>query len=365
MVTDLVLAICDLPADSAELPVDSAEPPIPPDQCPPAPSVKTDICYEILVRPSSVGFEIKVRYALPVVPVVCSVRFNHTGSHFALAARRSLYLFATRDGSLVLTLALPPFTQPDNEPVRSICFSPDGQSSGQYLAVSGPGYNVTVIELATYAFRQLEQHTGFVMSIIFLSDGTKMLSGGGDGKLCIWNVPDFSVARKIEHRSPQSKGWEGMIAALALCGDGCVAVGFMDGKVTIYDAQFSPRTSHFVAHGQPLLNMVSAPDGIATSSWDKTAKLWKVRGADSCTCQMSGHDDAVVAIAIPPNDGSITFTDSKDETIGVWSTKTRKQLLTLRAHKSTVFAIDAHPTERLIVSCSGDWLVCVWEYVSL
>jgi hypothetical protein len=128
MLTDLVLAIADLPADSPELPVDSPEPPIPPDPYPPAPIVKTDIPYQILMSPSGGRFGIKLRYALPVVTLVCSVRFNRTGSHFAFAARRSLYVFATDDGSLAQTIALPPFTQADNEPVRSLCFSPDGRS---------------------------------------------------------------------------------------------------------------------------------------------------------------------------------------------------------------------------------------------
>jgi WD40 repeat protein len=79
---------------------------------------------------------------------------------------------------------------------------------------------------------------------------------------------------------------------------------------------------------------------------------------------MGKHRDAVLAIAVAPDD-SIMFTGSKDETIMACSTKKTEPVFTLRAHNNTVFRIDAHPTERLIVSCGADGLVCVWEYRSV
>jgi WD40 repeat protein len=55
-------------------------------------------------------------------------------------------------------------------------------------------------------------------------------------------------------------------------------------------------------------------------------------------------------------------TGSKDERIRAWSTKNGERLFALYAQKNTVFDIDVRPTERLIVSCGADGLVCVWEY---
>jgi WD40 repeat protein len=293
---------------------------------------------------------------------VCSVRFDGTGSRFAFTARRSLYVFATHDGSPVHRIELPPFVRPDEEQARSLCFSPDREDGGQYLAVSGPGHNLTVIDLATSGGRQLAGHEGFVMSIIFLSDGSKMLSGGRDGRLCIWSVPDFNLTHQIDHRSAESNDCDGVIMGLTQCPDGHIAVGSLDRKVGIHDAVFSQPILYFEAHDEPLLNIVSAPSGvIATSSCDKTAKLWSLMGAACCTSELRGHTDAVVAIAMTPRD-SIMFTGSKDETIRAWSTKNEDRLFALYAHKNTVFDIDAHPTERLIVSCGADGLVCVWEY---
>jgi WD40 repeat protein len=303
---------------------------------PPAPSVKTYIKHSISIDPCRVRFTIRLRYALPVGPAVFSVRFNGTGSHFAFTACRSLYVFATKDGSPVHAIELPLFAQTDELPARSLCFSPETRTNGQYLAVSGPGHNLTVIELATSGVRQLAGHEGFVMSIIFLSDGSKMLSGGRDGKLCIWSVPDFDLVNTIDHRSAESKGGHGVIMGLTQCPDGHIAVGFLDGKVGIYDAAFSRPILDFEAHDEPLLNIVSAPSGaIATSSCDKTAKLWCLMGAACCTSEMRGHTDAVVAIAMTPRD-SIVFTGSKDETIRAWSTKNGDRLFALYAHKNTV-----------------------------
>jgi WD40 repeat protein len=159
------------------------------------------------------------------------------------------------------------------------------------------------------------------MSIIFISDGSKMLSGGRDGKLCIWSVPDFDLIHTIDHRSAESKGGHGVIMGLTQCPDGHIVVGFLDGKVGIYDAAFSRPILYFEAHDEPGLNIVSAPSGaIATSSCDNTAKLWSLMGAASCISELRGHSDAVVAIAMTPRD-SIMFAGSKDERIRAWLTE--------------------------------------------
>jgi hypothetical protein len=86
---------------------------------------------------------------------VFSVTLNGTGSHFAFTACRSLYVFATKDGSPVDAIELPLFAQTDELPSRSLCFSPEARTNGQYVAVSGPGHDLTVIELVTSSVRQL------------------------------------------------------------------------------------------------------------------------------------------------------------------------------------------------------------------
>jgi hypothetical protein len=303
---------------------------------------------------------IKLRYALDLNTVLCTVRFNHTGSHFAFTDGKVVFLVATADGSLVGTLDVPRAHIPDEPPPRCIRFSP----TGRYIAVSGPQYILTFIDTSPLrVIGQLDNHKHFISSIVFFKDGTQMLSGGFDGKICVWSVPDLKLLKVVEHGSAGSVGKDEMIVALSLGSDDeYIAVGFMSGVVGMYEPTFSQPMSTFHAHPEFLLNVVISPnDMIGTASHDTTAKLWALRGVASCKQVLRGHTDFVLALAFAPHD-PVVFSGSKDETIRCWSQKTGEQLFVLHGHTNTVFQIDAHPTERSIVACSGDGLVCVWEY---
>jgi WD40 repeat protein len=131
----------------------------------------------------------------------------------------------------------------------------------------------------------------------------------------------------------------------------------------MYDQTFSQPMSSFQGHQQYLLNVVISPqDMIATASHDKTVKLWTLRGVASCKQTLRGHTDYVLAIAFAPRD-PLLFTGSKDETIKCWSQKTGECLFTVNGPRNTLFQLDHHPSERTFISCSGDGLVCAWDYV--
>jgi WD40 repeat protein len=302
----------------------------------------------------------RLRYALDLGSVLCTVRFNHTGSHFAFTDGKVVFLMCSADGSLVGTVEIPRSPHQEDPPPRSICFSPNGR----YIAVAAPQYVITVIEVGPlHVIGQLDAHKHHISSIVFFSDGRQLITGGFDGKLCLWSVPELKLLRMIEHGASGGGGKDEMIVAVALgTDDEYIAVGFMSGSVGMYEPTFSQPMSTFLAHSEFLLNVVISPmDLIATASHDTTAKLWTLRGVASCKQVLRGHTDFVLTVAFPPKD-QVVFTGSKDETIRCWSQKTGEQLFILHGHKNTVFQIDAHPKERWIVACSGDGLVCMWEY---
>jgi WD40 repeat protein len=266
----------------------------------------------------------------------------------------------TGDGSLVGAIEITSVSHQEDSPARSIAFSPDGK----YLMLSAPMHSIAVIDLPSRSvLTSLEGHKHHVSTLAFFRDGTRMLSGGFDGKLCLWSVPDFKLVKSLDHARNGSVTKDEMIVAIALGSDDeYIAVGFMNGSVGMYESTFTQPISTFSAHQEFLLNVViSDQDVIATASHDKTAKLWTLRGVASCKQVLRGHTDFVLAIAFAPND-PIVFTGSKDESIKCWHQKTGENLFTVTAHKNTVFQIDPHPTERKILSCSGDGLVCLWEY---
>jgi WD40 repeat protein len=304
---------------------------------------------------------IRLRYALSLESVLCTVRFNRDGSLFAFTDGKNVFIIGTADGSLVGSCEVPRSAGPEDAPARAIAFSPDGK----YLAVSSPLYSVSIYDVSTQKhISTLDAHKHHVSTIAFFRDSRRMLTGGFDGKLCIWNVPEFTLAKTVTHGVEGSIRKEEMIVAIAMGSeDEYIAVGFMSGTVGMYEPTFSQPMSTFVAHPEFLLNVVISPqDVIATASHDKTAKLWTLRGVASCRQTLKGHTDFVLTVAFAPND-PVVFTGSKDEKIKCWNQKTGENLFTLLAHKNTLFQLDHHPSDRTILACSGDGLVCLWDYL--
>jgi WD40 repeat protein len=304
---------------------------------------------------------VRLRYALSLESVLCTVRFNRDGSLFAFTDGKNVFIIGTADGSLVGTCEISRSSGVEDTPARAIAFSPDGR----YLAVSAPLYSISVYEVSTQRqISTLEGHKHHVSTIVFFKDNRRMLTGGFDGRLCIWNVPEFTLFKSVPHGVDGSIRKEEMIVAIAMgTDDEYIAVGFMSGIVGMYEPTFSQPISTFVAHQEFLLNVVISPqDMIATASHDKTAKLWTLRGVASCKQTLRGHSDFVLTVAFAPHD-PVVFTGSKDEKIKCWNQKTGEMLFTLNAHKNTLFQVDHHPFERTILACSGDGLVCLWDYL--
>jgi len=74
-------------------------------------------------------------------------------------------------------------------------------------------------------------HTGYVMSVTFSSDGTSLVSGGGDSTVKLWDVQTGGVVKTFY-------GHTGCVISVSISGD-CtiIASGSEDGTVRLWDIQ--------------------------------------------------------------------------------------------------------------------------------
>ncbi|OHT10295.1 Transcriptional repressor tup12-related protein [Tritrichomonas foetus] len=307
---------------------------------------------------------VHLRYALNTSSVLCSVQFDSTGKRFAFADGRTVFLINTADGSLLSSFDIPHILSQTEIHTRALCFSPDDN----YILISATNNSIIVFSIPNRSLAvTLKEHTGLVSSLLFLPDG-KLLSGGFDGTLCIWDLKTCALVNKIQHGSTEEakRDKSDLIISLAMAYDqSFVAVGFMNGSVGIYEPSFSQPMNTFNAHTEFMLNVSTANKSLllATSSHDNSTKLWSLRGVASCKHTLLGHTNCVLTSSFS-NDDSILFTGSKDENIKAWDVKTGNLLFTLTAHKNTLFEVDHHPLEKCFVTCSGDGIVCLWDYTS-
>lgn len=301
---------------------------------------------------------VRLKYALSTSSVICSVQFSTDGSKIAFADGNLLYIVRSIDSEILGTITLDPPSDPSSAHTRALKFSPDDK----IIALSGTNNKVLVYDVETQSLLQtFNGHQKEVSSLIFNRDGSWLISGGFDGIIFVWDMKTHNQVKQLIHSNNTT---DGTIVDISTTPDvPFYAIGFMNGQIGIYDELFEQPMMSFSGHSSVLMGLSVSPndDAIGTVSQDKTVKVWSMRGIAMCKHTLKGHEDIVITISFSPK-APLLMTGSKDQTIRIWDQKTGICYCSIAAHKNTVFEIDHHPKTNSFVSCSGEGLVCVWEY---
>ena len=112
-------------------------------------------------------------------------------------------------------------------------------------------------------------------------------------------------------------------------------------------------------HGDVVWGLSFSPDGetIASSSVDKTVKLWQRDG--SLLATFKGHTNSVSCVAFSP-DNKIIASASLDKTVKIWQTD-GSLLATFNGHTNSVTSVAFSPDGQTIASGSTDKTIKLWK----
>jgi len=81
--------------------------------------------------------------------------------------------------------------------MRAVAFSPNGEM----LATAGVDTKINVYSVANDFSRMhtLEGHNGWVQSLSFSSDSTRLVSGSGDRTIRLWNLTEGMLLKKVDN----------------------------------------------------------------------------------------------------------------------------------------------------------------------
>lgn len=216
--------------------------------------------------------------------------------------------------------------------VRSVVFSPDGQSVAAANDVRFEGRNTRRVNLWDTATGKLRQSfetgnntTGF---LAFSRNGRWLAATSGEGTIKVWEA---ATGKSIDSTSA---GHEDGVGAICLSADGRTALTASDDLTArVWDAA-SGKLLHTVQHGHWVRGAALSPDSrlFATSSLEDTVRLFDTEsGREIYRLPGHGRMGGVRALAFAP-DGQSVASWGDDLYLRVWDVRTGKALSELRIY---------------------------------
>jgi WD40 repeat protein len=116
----------------------------------------------------------------------------------------------------------------------------------------------------------LEGHSGYVNSVIWSPDGSKVVSGSEDKTIRIWHAASGTLTTTLRGHSTE-------VRSVAWSPDGSKVVsGSMDKTIRIWDGISGTLTTTLQGHSSGVTSVAWSPDGsqVVSGSWDNTIRIW-------------------------------------------------------------------------------------------
>lgn len=208
--------------------------------------------------------------------------------------------------------------------------------------------------------RALPRHDGAVRALAATPDGSRLVTGGDDHTIRIWNLTSGRLERTLQ-------GHLDSVRAVAVTPDGrrIVSGGTFD-VVRVWDVA-SGQFVHTIA-GQAgcraVYAVAIAADGrrVIFGGAGAVVQVWDLAGGRVERTLRSG-DSTVRAVAITP-DGRFALIGGDGGTIAVWDLDTGQPVRSLNGYTRPVLAMAVTPDGRKVVSGGHDNTVQVWDLES-
>lgn len=230
----------------------------------------------------------------------------------------------------------------------------------------------------------LAGHRNWIASVAANPSGNRLASGGWDGRVLIWSLPDGELVREL----PQV--WQGAVVVEWLDDERLVVGG--DPSLEIWTTTATEPPLTWTGHEAKIAQLAVHGSTIASASQDTTVKLWRWNDAGhgvETRTPNAGHGLAmrpgssqfavsaragrieiwdaatrsrVVTTEIPSHRATLCWTrDGRDLLVGdvrgwLWllDPDTGREIASVRAHDDQIVGIDVHPTRPFCVTSSVD-----------
>lgn len=201
----------------------------------------------------------------------------------------------------------------------------------------------------------------WLTSIAYNQDGTRIVAGGKDHRVTVWNSEDGSAVNSFS-------GHEGPITGVSFARGGTrVVSSSRDGSIRVWKLESGETEYLWRTEGQAVVSMAVAPDDrrLAASSADGSIRLWDLeRGLGGASVPAGGARRHRLVFS---PDGTQLAAAKQDGEVELWDVETLRSranvepAFVLRGHTEMVSGIIYHPQGRRLATSSSDQTVKVWD----
>ncbi len=212
----------------------------------------------------------------------------------------------------------------------------------------------------------LKGHTNVVMGLTFSPDGSRLISGDGDGTAIIWDTGSLSGAGtgiragaggtepKVLHRL---EGHKADIYAVGFSPDGGRAVtGSYDHDLRLWRVADGKEIARMTGHGDKVRSLAVAPDGtIASGDWSGEIRLWDAR--DGRFLRVLARQGTVTGSFSFSPDGKLLLSGTGGTAnfhVFMWNIASGKEIVTYASHDNIVLATAFSPDGRWAATGGGN-----------
>ena len=226
--------------------------------------------------------------------------------------------------------------------VSSVALSPDGKR----LVTGGYDKAIKIWNIATgkELFALSGAHEGAVSCVAFSPDGRQIVSGDGSGEIKVWDAAGFDKAMTLIRHG---NDW---IRSVSFSPDDkqLVSVCYGDKEIKVWDAATGAEIIAFSGSEHPHGFSCAAfsPDGkhIVSVDWGATIIIWDAASGNE-VMNLTRQNHYIQSVSFS-SDGKLLASGSRDNTIKIWDTMTGSLVKTLRGHEGLIDSVAFSPDDK-------------------
>ncbi|KAF8836021.1 WD40 repeat-like protein [Paxillus ammoniavirescens] len=204
------------------------------------------------------------------------------------------------------------------------------------------------------------EHGGRVYGLAITRDGKKVLSGGKDNRIRVWDVETHELIEEWEKET-------GNIWSITVSPDDQLAAsGGEQGDIVIREIEEGCRIRHSIKAGSGVPSICFSPNGeklgcAVGNITHSVIHVYDVESGELVLGPISGHEN-IINCVLWSLDGSQLFSASFDQTIRCWNSDTGESIgEPWTGHIQWVWSLSLSPDGTKLASASWDKTVRFWD----